>query len=109
MELGIFNQSLYCKDHGNQGPDNQGSAVTKCTNYYCSSLALILSNDGNSHVFSKSFKIPLSCSSLQLSSGSLNIEAITNYDFPQNSDHVIDGAKQGSAKQTYCMYTKRIC
>ena len=67
--------------------------------------SLILSNDGNSHVFSKSFKIPLSCSSLQLSSGSLNIEAIltTKY-FPQNCDHVIDGAKQGSAKQIYCMY-----
>ena len=69
---------------------------------YCS---LILSNDGNSHVFSKSFKIPLSCSSLQLSSGSLNIEAtLTTKYFPQNCDHVIDGAKQGSAKQIYCMY-----
>ena len=26
-ELGIFNQSRYCKDHSNQGPDNQGLAV----------------------------------------------------------------------------------
>ena len=26
-ELRIFNQSRYCKDHGNQGPDNQGPAV----------------------------------------------------------------------------------
>ena len=26
-ELGIFYQSRYCRDHGNQGPDNQGLAV----------------------------------------------------------------------------------
>ena len=24
---GIFYESRYCKDHGNQGPDNQGLAV----------------------------------------------------------------------------------
>ena len=26
-ELGVFYQSWYCKDHGNQGSDNQGPAV----------------------------------------------------------------------------------
>ena len=26
-ELGTFNQSRYCKDHGNQVPNNQGPAV----------------------------------------------------------------------------------
>ena len=28
-ELGVFYQSWYCKDHGNQGSDNQGPALPK--------------------------------------------------------------------------------